>query len=278
MPLPPRKWYSLQQAAEKLTRDLKEPVTVDDLIYYACDGKLQLCTYITYIENKAINICNNLIKLDEKNKIRIPKFNKRYFINSEGYEFFSCTCGGFDSDDKVKYMDSFTDNIEVTDFDKIYFGFTSFVFDVIVKKNYISFIDDILINGFPIKHSFLISPVTLDNQKPILMTVSFEKEIRIPTENLIVLNDDLELNKKGKSFLYPECVLEILAEQKISTRKKDNQIDFIRALLELHYDTNDPEKCRTLLNNGKLSRDFARKGIECNITGETLRNWLRAEF
>ena len=32
--LPPRKWYSLQQAADKLTKEFGEPVTVDDLLHY----------------------------------------------------------------------------------------------------------------------------------------------------------------------------------------------------------------------------------------------------
>ena len=33
--LPPRKWYSLQQAADKLTREFGEPVTVDDLLPFS---------------------------------------------------------------------------------------------------------------------------------------------------------------------------------------------------------------------------------------------------
>ena len=33
--LPPRKWYSLQQTADKLTREFGKPVTVDDLLPFS---------------------------------------------------------------------------------------------------------------------------------------------------------------------------------------------------------------------------------------------------
>ena len=40
--LPPRKWYSLQQAADKLRREFGEPVTIDDLLHYSQIGLLEL--------------------------------------------------------------------------------------------------------------------------------------------------------------------------------------------------------------------------------------------
>ena len=44
--LPPRKWYSLQQAADKLTREFGELVTIDDLLHYYQIGLLELSVYI----------------------------------------------------------------------------------------------------------------------------------------------------------------------------------------------------------------------------------------
>ena len=46
--LPNRKWYTLQQAADKLTRESGEPVTVEDLIHYAYIGDLELCIDVYY--------------------------------------------------------------------------------------------------------------------------------------------------------------------------------------------------------------------------------------
>ena len=45
--LPHRKWYSLQQAADKLTREFGEPVTIDDLLHYYQIGLLELSVYIS---------------------------------------------------------------------------------------------------------------------------------------------------------------------------------------------------------------------------------------
>lgn len=48
MALPPRDWFSLDQAAEKLTRDTGETVTAGDLLYYANRGQLELSVYIDF--------------------------------------------------------------------------------------------------------------------------------------------------------------------------------------------------------------------------------------
>ncbi|MEH8044893.1 hypothetical protein [Gallibacterium anatis] len=44
--LPNRKWYSLEQAAEKLTREFNEPVTINDLLHFYICKKLDLSVYI----------------------------------------------------------------------------------------------------------------------------------------------------------------------------------------------------------------------------------------
>ena len=46
--LPPRKWYDLEQASEKLTNDLGKKFTEKDLIYYANQGYLELSVYIDF--------------------------------------------------------------------------------------------------------------------------------------------------------------------------------------------------------------------------------------
>lgn len=46
--LPPRKWYSLQQAADKLTREFNEPVTSGDLLHYANQGLIELSVRIMF--------------------------------------------------------------------------------------------------------------------------------------------------------------------------------------------------------------------------------------
>lgn len=46
--LPPRKWYNLEQASEKISREIGEKVTEKDIIYYANQGYLELSVYIDF--------------------------------------------------------------------------------------------------------------------------------------------------------------------------------------------------------------------------------------
>ncbi|OOF57317.1 hypothetical protein [Rodentibacter myodis] len=46
--LPPRKWYSLQQAADKLSQIFNQPVTSGDLLHYANQGLIELSVRIDF--------------------------------------------------------------------------------------------------------------------------------------------------------------------------------------------------------------------------------------
>ncbi|HHV6933870.1 TPA: hypothetical protein ACUMYR_001476, partial [Haemophilus influenzae] len=46
--LPPRKWYSLQQAADKLSQIFNQTVTSGDLLHYANQGLLELSVRIDF--------------------------------------------------------------------------------------------------------------------------------------------------------------------------------------------------------------------------------------
>lgn len=69
--LPPRKWYNLEQASEKISRELGEKVTEKDIIYYANQGYLELSVYIDFekiedneykIEIRNSNLNNDLLE------------------------------------------------------------------------------------------------------------------------------------------------------------------------------------------------------------------------
>jgi hypothetical protein len=46
--LPPRKWYSLQQAAEKLSQETNQTITSGDLLHYANQGLLELSVRVDF--------------------------------------------------------------------------------------------------------------------------------------------------------------------------------------------------------------------------------------
>uniref|UniRef100_UPI003C7B171E hypothetical protein n=1 Tax=Necropsobacter rosorum TaxID=908285 RepID=UPI003C7B171E len=102
------------------------------------------------------------------------------------------------------------------------------------------------------------------------------KNLFIEYDDIYILEDELTffINTGGKLNITKGNITPIAP---ISTRKQANQTEFIKALLKLHYGTDEPEKARSLLNNGELAKKFACAGIEINITPETLRNWLNTE-
>lgn len=59
--LPPRKWYSLQQAADKLTREFGKPVTVDDLLPFSI-----------YINHNVERTCINDLVFSAPKSRKIP--------------------------------------------------------------------------------------------------------------------------------------------------------------------------------------------------------------
>ena len=59
--LPPRKWYSLQQAADKLTREFGKPVTVDDLLPFSI-----------YINHNVERTCINDLVFSTPKSRKIP--------------------------------------------------------------------------------------------------------------------------------------------------------------------------------------------------------------
>ncbi|AZI13637.1 hypothetical protein ACU6T4_10970 [Avibacterium paragallinarum] len=64
--LPPRKWYTLKQAAEKLTYEINHQTTVDDMIHYLFNGYFLPYIHIKFKLNHSI-ILNGKYCIDLKN-------------------------------------------------------------------------------------------------------------------------------------------------------------------------------------------------------------------
>jgi len=199
--LPPRKWYSLQQAADKLTMDSGEVVTVNDLLHYAYNRKLQICTKFLYLEDVGIKIANKVIKFNENNSIELSNAIKKKEIKE--YDTFIKTISGFSTIYGITYPQEFNFKIENKDEynihkekKRIYFGFLSFMLDFIIH-NY-SFSED----GFYIRNgTFFILPITSKNKTLDFLNVKTDEKTKIENEYLFILHEDLELLKHGKDWL-----------------------------------------------------------------------------
>lgn len=89
MPLPPRKFYTLQQAADKLSRDFKETVTIEDLIYYWAFDNLNFSIYLK--ELPKVTMIGDLCfwKKDEQTETRILyKNNQEQEIKLDFFNYY----------------------------------------------------------------------------------------------------------------------------------------------------------------------------------------------
>ena len=308
--LPNRKWYTLQQAADKLTRESGEPVTVEDLIHYAYIGDLELCIDVYYdntdskqnfnenriknciIDDKeyALEIDDFVFVEDESDILREPK--KNFYINEKYYNI------SMDTDERSELkLNS-------------YKGLLSFYIEQEQSE------DNILTNGFLINktteygfksdkgifetggHGQAFYTPRKSEQRisisfgyfPDINKVLFEHEISLDEAKAYKEQFDYFISNTEKIYI-PTNLIIITADEldllknggeykekpeihkKQSSKTVNSQARFIRDLIAVHYGNDQLEKVRQLVNNGELADDFSNKGLT-PPTGEAVARWV----
>lgn len=287
--LPPRKFYTLQQAAEKLTREFKEPVTVEDLIYYWAFDNLNLSIYFSdYPYNFTIG--------QERYKKPSKKIQRYFFFISDNpfpemidFEFFHYATSPINfSEEKVaeglavrQIMIAETDD-DIDTNDPIYSGFFQILPDVSLNAN----IQDIIENGYKSSVLDLVSPnqytEMLGNQLYIRLLNTSNKPINLPLSDFYIMHYDLEQFLQGNAKKTDIADFSDTAPQ--TTRQKENQVNFIKTLLFYHYQIKTPQEARQAIRSGRLGRDLEKlerhnpdeiERLNLMIpTEKTLFNWL----
>lgn len=282
--LPPRKWYSLQQAADKLTREFGELVTIDDLLHYYQIDLLELSIHIGTSES-TIKIGNNIFSTYEKldGKDTYPRECLEFNLISE-----------YEKDISIEHIFSMkkgTTNVYQNELIKTTITVYDQKLDELISINgFMNIwgnsaethedIEKIKEKGFNLgRINYLVSPNNGDNYRAVAianLSESTQEDVFITLDNIYILASDLNNFLEGKETKQPNEIIE--NQKNKSPRQEANQLEFIRALLKAHYGTDDPNECRKLLYNGKLSKDFTRAKIAPDIISpETLRNWLKSE-
>lgn len=281
--LPSRKWYSLQQAADKLTREFGVPITIDDLLHYY---QIDLLPFSIYIERyPSQTLIGDLVFSDSPKQVNsMPKNMLKFYMLSKLDELIIGNILYIEPSQKEQEIESVISNNQIlktriiTEGENNTFtinGFMNIYSDVGFSP---LDIENLKKDGINLsKLNYLISPSHDDGPRAVInVSVLSDEHIYLSINNLYILDHDLNEFIDGKSIGSVNKVIE--AQRNISPRKEANKTEFIRALLKTHYGTDDPNECRKLLYNGKLSRDFTRAKIDPDIiTPETLRNWLKAE-
>lgn len=222
--VPPRKWYTLEQASRKLTKELNQEITVEDMVHYLFLGYFLPYIHTKYRINNDIIFNNKYeIKLNEKNRL----IEERTLTKELKYpdlvilsDFCNLAIQGveYPTDHTTKWLEYYADNL----FDQMYEEYGELnddnVLDIMEKffhkhKKLTFGIDgllalkidclfygsallseelEIINKGLKIKEQDLLTPPMIAlNQKGLFLRLILEKEIYIPASELIIVYDDL---------------------------------------------------------------------------------------
>lgn len=285
--LPPRKWYTLEQAIKRIKQLTGEELEIEDLIHYWKIKKLELCTYClmtpekikiggTTLRNTGFSLyvySDYIMKHDFKYKIEdILEVIKLHKSNTDGSYYY-----------ETEEFNQMTNTIEISllvecsperpildenEGDAFYInGFLS-----IMPQRKIDIIDNIYWE----RNDILIILATPKNNeydyRIVLEITNFDDEIHLNKNQLYILNDDLEdfINNKANP---PEP--EQYKHPKISTKTLNAQAEFLRNLIITQYGENYANNIRRELDNpsSEIRQDFEKKGLP-TPSGKAVDRWI----
>ncbi|MFU2060106.1 hypothetical protein ACLSZY_10915 [Avibacterium volantium] len=260
--LPPRKWYSLEQAAEKLTRESGELVTIDDLLHFAITNRLQICAKFYYIENIGIKIGNHFIELDENNTVKLAGI-KGFPPKLESYHSFVRTKIGLHSilgltiPNEFQFENKQTQKKLKSNLDVLY-GFISFYLDSFIIPKDI-FLDNFIYVG---KNSKLHTPPTKESENIIVLFCNFENkynQLKLEREELFILNDDIELLKMNLTWLDKSQI--VREEIRKLGRPENNSKEIARLIAEETFSKNPKHSKNAIANAIKryIEKEYPEK-------------------
>lgn len=228
--IPPRKWYTLEQASQFLTDEIGQTVTVEDLIHFLFMG-----AFLPYIQVKYE--INNYLSFNNKYRIELDNTDNLFLENMEQSEKFTyddvkilsdyCNVAiqgvQYPVNYTTKWLEPFVDNLlnkmqsefgELNDetieiIDKFFLKYKKLVFGIdgllAVKIDCLyngtplmSEEFDFINNGIKIKEQEFLSPPLINlKNKMLLFTLKVKDEFYIEAKDLIIVYDDLLRVKHG---------------------------------------------------------------------------------
>ncbi|MDO9956872.1 hypothetical protein Q7471_08910 [Glaesserella parasuis] len=300
--LPPREWYSLEQAVKRIQQLTGETIEIEELIHYWLIGKLNIAINI-FFSNSRLNyifngnthileelnanemiIGNKIIELDKINHYTYQQEN-----NLENRKFFK------DSNFILSYFE-FDNLLEKTEKMKCFKALKGFFFDdyyndvnclITTAKGlfYLNYhgnsnvysenfyrIEKTFKKTNKIPYDFISSLFQVDNEtdKNISILLSFKEESYIDLDELYITNESLENFLKDKEQPKPP---------KIGTKTLNTQAEFIRNLITIHYGEDIANNIRNQLDdpNSDISKDFDNKALKAP-SGKTVDRWINRPY
>lgn len=222
--IPPRKWYTLEQASRKLSKETGQDITVEDMVHYLFLGYFLPYLHVKYRINKEIVFNNKYtIELNSKNRLKehIPTTKK---LNYSDLVVLSDYCNlavqGIDYpvNYTTKWLEYYVENLleqMANEYGELNDDTMPYIIENFFTKNKkLTFgIDGLLAvkieclyngtpllseeialfeKGLPIKNQDLLTPPMVDiDYRGLFLTLDLENELYIPANEIIIVYDDV---------------------------------------------------------------------------------------
>lgn len=221
---PPRKWYTLEQASRKLSKETGQDITVEDMVHYLFLGYFLPYLHVKYQINKEITFNNKYtIELNSKNKLKehIPTTKKLSYSDLVVLsDYCNLAIQGIDYpvNYTTKWLEYYVENLleqMANEYGELNDETMPYIIENFFTKNKkLTFgIDGLLAvkieclyngtpllseeiglfeNGLPIKNQDLLTPPMIEiDYRGLLLTLDLEYELYIPANEIIIVYDDV---------------------------------------------------------------------------------------
>lgn len=283
--LPPRKWYTLEQAIKRIKQLTGEELEITDLIHYWKIRKLEICTYclMTPVEitigNTILN--NNGFSLgiyydhrkENEFKYKIKDVLEFVKLDERGNEYnYESTEYNHITNIEEHYNPAYYITERAVTEDEIHGEGVFYIHGLlsVIPQYGINIIKEVSFDSNIIQFA---TPKNDENDYRIgLEIINFDDEIHLDKNQLYILNDDLEdfINNKANPL-----ELEKYKYPKISTKTLNAQAEFLRNLIITQYGENYANNIRRELDNpsSEIRQDFEKKGLP-TPSGKAVDRWI----
>lgn len=248
--LPPRKWYTLEQAIKRIKNLTGEELEIDDLLHFWYLRKLELSVFLNKNRNGDLIIGGHSFNKEEYLIVEQPKMT----IMEDGT--IELENGESEEDFEIDYIfkkytfDEFSSYNGLLSIYSSIWGSVDIETEIIEKGICLNFAGQLL----SAKH-----PKTQTRIRFYIQILDFDKgrNTYLTPKDLFIIDEHLN------EFILGQGGYEI---EKISNAKKselsptiqENQINFIRALLYMDYGIETPQEAKNALNSGELGKKIER--------------------
>lgn len=274
--LPPRKWYSLEQACERIEKLTGDTAKKSDLLHFWHIGKLPIYIEIHYKLDHFLSLGGLELSRDSLLSFTYHSDTLKSSVNDAEFDIdlIQLTSAKLTINEEIKKTSThvkggfFNNSLKRSD-EEIFLEIKGLIS---LQKDFTKVFTNKERDLQPQHLKGLATPPTKNGEMIYFNLNTSKKDYFTLSPPMFILESDLQ------KLLTNQTDAEAEKERQISTKTANRQIRFIRDLLILNYGEDVANNISVELDNplSEIRRDFEIKGLK-PISGKTARNWNLAK-